>query len=37
MKDSEVEQTAPDGALLGKAKLLKRIEEIIAFIEMETD
>ena len=33
MTDSDVEQTAPDGKLVGKARLLERIEEIILILE----
>ena len=37
MTDSAVEQRTPDGALLGKAQLLERIEGIILILEREPD
>jgi hypothetical protein len=37
MTDSDVEQTAPGGVLLGKTQLLERIEKIISILERQPD
>jgi len=37
MTDSDIEQTAPGGVLLGKSQLLERIEKIISILERQPD